>query len=509
MKILFYLKKFFSYRLAIAVFVCGAVVMIFELIGSRLLAPYLGSSLITWTSLIGVILASLSLGYWYGGVLADREASERRLALIIFVAGILIMAVLPLNKPLLNFLLTFVWPLQIKSLLASIWLFTPASVALGMVSPYAVKLRLANLSSAGKNVGSLYALSTLGSLVGTFSAGFWLVPFFGTQKIVAGLAIVLIILALWLYFTSPRLAEAGGNFNKKLIPKFFIFALALFGLTYWFTRSPADLIDQDTAYSRVWIYDSMWGKTRDAVKVMRLDSGYDSAMFLNSDDLVFDYTKYYDLAEYFNPALNKALMIGGAAYSYPKHFLKTYPRAELTVAEIDPAVTALAKKYFRLPDDPRLIIKHADGRVFLNATKDKYDAIFVDAFASSFSIPFQLTTKEVAQKEYSALNDDGLVIVNIVAAVTGPKGRLTRSLYATYKEVFPQVYLLPIGSVAEASRVQNVMLVALKTKIKPNFEPLTSPYKDFLSHVWTKPLDHEPILTDDWAPVDYFISQAL
>lgn len=475
--------------------------MIFELVGSRLLAPYLGSSLITWTSLIGVVLASLSFGYWYGGVLADRNASEHRLAFIIFVAGVLILAVLPINKPILASLSSVAWPLKIKSILAALWFFAPASIALGMVSPYAVKLHLANLNSVGRHVGSLYSLSTLGSLVGTFSAGFFLVPFFGTLKIVAMLGVVLIILALWLYLAD--------NFSKKLIPKFFIFALALFGLSYWFTRSSAGLIDVDTAYSRVWVYDSLWGEAREPVKIMSLDSNYSSAMFLNKDDLVFDYTKYYGLAGYFNPALNKALMVGGAAYSYPKDFLKNYPRAELTVAEIDKGVTELAKKYFRLPDDPRLIIKHADGRVFLNETKDKYDAIFVDAFSSSFSIPFQLTTKEIAQKEYEALNSEGLVMINVVSAITGSKGRLARSMYATYKEVFPQVYLFPVESSDKADKIQNVMLVALKAKIKPNFKPLDGAWQEPLSHLWTKSIDSEPILTDNWAPTDYFISQAL
>lgn len=475
--------------------------MIFELVGSRLLAPYLGSSLITWTSLIGVILASLSLGYWYGGVLADREPSERRLAFIIFIAGALIFLVLPINKPLLAFLSTLTWSLQIKSVLAAIWLFTPASVALGMVSPYAVKLSLSSLGSAGRNVGSLYSISTMGSLAGTFSAGFFLIPFFGTLKIVAMLGIILIILSLWLYFYD--------SFNKKLIPKFFVFALALFGLSYFFTHPLDSIIDLDTTYSRVWVYDSLWGPKQESVRIMRLDSGYSSAMSLDNDDLVFDYTKYYRLAGYFNPALNKALMIGGAAYSYPKDFLKNYPRAELTVAEIDPAVTELARKYFKLPNDPRLIIKHADGRVFLNETKDKYDTIFIDAFSSSFSIPFQLTTKEVAQKEFATLNDDGLVIINVVSAVTGHKGKLARSMYATYKQIFPQVYLFPVGTVEQADSLQNVMLVAMKSKIKPNFAPIDSPYQELLSHLWTKPVASAPILTDDWAPTDYLVSQTL
>lgn len=120
-----------------------------------------------------------------------------------------------------------------------------------------------------------------------------------------------------------------------------------------------------------------------------------------------------------------------------------------------------------------------------------------------------MTTKETAQRESDILNDEGVVIVNVVSSVTGPKGKLARSMYATYKQVFPQVYLFPVEDVNQSGAMQNVMLVALKAKIKPDLNPVDSPFKESLSHLWTEPIEDEPILTDNWAPVDYFVSQAL
>lgn len=496
-----FIKQFLAARLETAVFIAGAVVMIFELIGSRIMAPYLGASLITWTSLIGVILASLAAGYYWGGQMADRRADKRILALVMGIAGFLMLITLSLQGFLLNVLVATNWSLKLQSILASIILLAPASLALGMVSPYAAKLKLATLSQAGGTVGRLYALSTLGSLVGTFGAGWWLVPTLGTSKILLVLTALLWLAAVWLFFDRlPR-----KNQWKFLIFCLFSLSVAYGALAWW----PSSIVDKDTAYSRIWVYDVIDKKNNEPARIMRIDSGFSSAMFLNSNDLVFDYTKFYNLAGYFNPGLNKALMIGGAGYSYPKAFLNDFKRAELTVVEIDPGVTALAKQYFRLPDDPRLIIRHEDGRVWLNQNQEKYDAIFIDAFSSSYSIPFHLTTKETVAKEYETLNEEGAVVVNVVSAITGEKGKLTRSMYYTYKQIFPQVYLFPVNAPQDGSAMQNVMLVALKSKVKPNFISDNTETQSQLKNLWTKPIDKAPVLTDDWAPTDYFVSQTL
>lgn len=493
-----FLSIFLNWRLEAAVLIVGAVIMVFEITASRLLAPYLGASLITWTALIGVVLASLSAGYYCGGRLADHRADRRYLALLIAAAGFLLLISLSVQAIVLTALAAGDWSLKVKASVAALVLLSPTSLVLGTVSPYAAKLKLATLTTAGGTIGKLYALSTLGSLLGTFGAGFWLVPAWGTIKILVFLIIVLWLLAAWLFF--DRLPTSRHWMLFSVAGLLLILAYGVFA------KPPDGLIDQDTVYSRVWIYDAIYKKDNQPIRLMRLDAGFSSAMYLQSHDLVFDYTKFYHLAGYFNPSLNKALMIGGAAYSYPKDFLRRFPRAELTVVEIDAAVTELARRYFSLTDDPRLIIQHQDGRLFLNKNREKYDAILVDAFSASYSVPFPLTTKEAVQRQYNGLNQDGLVMVNIVGVIDGAGGKFTRSLYHTYKKIFPQVYLLPVDKPDDGYYLQNIILVALKSKTKPSFETNSVLRQNQLNHLWTAKIDDAPILTDDWAPTDYFAS---
>ena len=172
-----------NYTLEITVFIVGAVIMIFELVGSRVLGPYFGTSIFVWTSLIGIILGSLSLGYYYGGHLADKKPTINKLACIMFQAGVFIGLMIICKDFLLQFLHTFLPGIRLSSVIASVALFFPASFLLGMVAPYAAKLKLQNLKTAGRTLGNLYAISTTGSIVGTFLCGFYLIPHFGTNVI--------------------------------------------------------------------------------------------------------------------------------------------------------------------------------------------------------------------------------------------------------------------------------------------------------------------------------------
>lgn len=192
------MKKINKYKLEITVLVSGAIVMIFELVGSRILGPYLGSSIFIWTSLIGVILGSLSLGYYWGGKKADKKADMDSLSLIIFYAASFIALTTLLKGGLLLFLTNRIDDLRTVSVIGSIILFAPANVFLGMISPYVVKLKLKNLDISGETVGNLYALSAIGSIVGTFLAGFYLIPNFGTNKLLIILIFITVLLALFI-----------------------------------------------------------------------------------------------------------------------------------------------------------------------------------------------------------------------------------------------------------------------------------------------------------------------
>ena len=494
--------KISKYLLEIVVFVCGAVVMMFELVGSRVLGPYFGTSLFVWTSLIGIILGSLSLGYYLGGKIADKKSSFKGLSLIIFLAAISIGLMVSIKDFWLIVLQSSIRDIRISSVLASLTLFLPASVFLGMVSPYAVKLKVNNLNTSAQTVGTLYAISTTGSIFGTFLAGFYLIPHFGTNKLLIILSVTLIIISLAL------------SAKKGIWIKLSVFAIVVIG---WFVISglnymlpKSGFIDVDTAYNRIWIYDRIDYRTNKIVKMMGINNENNSSMFLDSDELVNEYTKYYHLAKHFNPNFKKTLMLGGAGYSYPKDFLHKYPEATIDVVEIDPKVTELAKKYFRLEESPRLTIYHEDGRVFLNKTQEKYDVIFGDAFNSLHSLPYQLTTKEAVQKKYNILNDDGVVILNIISAIEGEKGKFLRAEYATYKSLFPQVYLFPVAGSGYGNIVQNIILVALKSEKDQTFNDSDPKLNEYLQHLWKKTVDADiPILTDDFSPVAYYINETI
>lgn len=494
--------KVYKYILEIAVFICGAVVMIFELVGSRVLGPYLGTSISVWASLIGIILGSLSLGYYIGGRMADKKPNLNNLSLIIFLAAIFIGLTILLKDLLLIFLQINVSGIRTSSVIASLILFLPASVLLGMVSPYAAKLKLDSLNTSGATIGNLYAISTTGSIVGTFLSGFYLIPHFGTNKLLIILSITLIVISLSL---------SVKKFIKIRLSIFIVMIiswLVLNGFNYLFKKN--GFIDVDTAYNRIWIYDNNDQETGEFIRTFSINNENSSAMFLNKDDLVYEYTKYYHLAKHFNPDFKTTLMLGGAGYSYPKDFLIRHPEATIDVVEIDPMVTELAQKHFNLKESSKLTIYHEDGRVYLNKVQKKYDVIFGDVFSSQYSLPYQLTTKEAVQKKYNLLGDDGVVILNIISAIEGEKGKFLRAEYATYKNVFPQVYLFPVSEPNNGKAVQNIILVALKSNEPQSFNDTDSKLNEYLQHLWKKEIDTDvPILTDDFAPVDYYIGKTI
>jgi spermidine synthase len=329
-----------------------------------------------------------------------------------------------------------------------------------------------------------------------------LIPKYGTDKI-------LIILSITLILVSLSLTIQKGTKIKLSVLTVMIISWFVFG-TLNSNMKKNGFIDVDTTYNRIWIYNSFDKKTMEAIRTFSINNENSSAMFLNKTDLVYDYTKFYHLARHFNPDFKTTLMLGGAGYSYPKDFLLQYPEATIDVVEIDPKVTELAKQYFNLSDNSRLTIFHEDGRIYLNKTSKKYDVIFGDAFSSHYSLPYQLTTKEAVQKEFDILNDNGVVIVNIISSIEGESGQFLRAEYATYKCIFPQVFLFPVKDVNDSKKVQNIILIALKTNQEQKFSNTNPILNKYLQHLWKTPVNIDmPILTDDYAPVDFYISKTI
>jgi spermidine synthase len=204
----------------------------------------------------------------------------------------------------------------------------------------------------------------------------------------------------------------------------------------------------------------------------------------------------------------RALMIGGAGYSYPKDYIRTHPESRMDVVEIDPALTELAGKYFEFQPDERTRVYHEDARTFLNREERKYDAILNDAFSSHFSHPFQLATKEAIQHMYNMLTDDGVVITNTISTLAGERSKFTRAEYYTYKSVFPHVALLPVSTKESSDYLQNIMIIASKKPL--NFSSDNPEFKKYLAMRYEGEVEGGlPILTDEFAPVEHYAANLL
>lgn len=486
--------------LEIVVFLCGAAVMILEIAGARVLAPFMGTSTVVWTGLIGIVLISLSAGYWLGGRLADRRPSHRALGGIIFLAGLTTLATALSKTLLLEFLATYAQGPHLAVIAANLLLFAPPSFFLGMVSPYAVRLKLASVGEAGRTSGNLYALSTAGSILGTFAAGFVLIAYLGSTAILCLVAGILAVAS----FLACR-ADAAGKASLLVL----VVLAAAGSASYDRWLAAAGFYDVDTRYNRILVFESSDPVTNEPTRVMLTHPRHvQSAMYLERPTaLSLAYTRFFTLAGHFSPGARRMLLLGGGAYSFPRHMLATHPEAEIDVVELDPGVTRLAEEHFGLVPDQRLRIFHEDARTFLNRNTQKYDAIFGDIFNAHYAVPFHVVTRETVQRIFDALSDDGVVIVNIITAMSGKKGRFLRAVRATYADVFPTVALFPLGSPNDTDGLQNVMLVAKKNGPLPETLPGDHELALFVSRKLTTPLaDDVPILTDEFAPVERYVT---
>jgi spermidine synthase len=491
------LKK---YTLELIVFCSGAVVMILELVGARIMAPHLGTSIIVWTGLIGIVLASLSLGYYFGGRYADQGATMGRLSIIILGSGFLIALCVAIQNPVLTFLSQSQTGIYLNVVLATSILFGPPSVALGMITPYAIKMKIKNLETSGTAVGRMYALSTIGSILGTFLSGFVLVAFFPSTSILFFLAIIMGLLSL-------MSAVRPGIPAKIALVVLGFLGIAAVSSSRSFSEQHG-FYDIDSRYNRIQIYQ---GHEQDTERVIRViatsPNRYQSAMYVDDPtELVLEYTKYFRLIKHFNPDIEKALMLGGGAYSYPRHFLKVLPHAGIDVVEIDPMFTRLASEHFFLEHDHRLNIIHMDARTFLNTCDMKYDALIADVFSGSYYIPFQMTTFEAVRKMHGILNDNGVVVMNIISSVKGLNSRFFQAQFKTFQEVFPQVFVFLVDGHADPEKSQNIIIAASKSESAVAMSNSHPELDSMLQNLWKGEFEHDlPILTDNYAPVDRYL----
>lgn len=491
----FFMKK---YILEITVFLSGAVVMMLELTGSRILAPFVGTSTFIWTSLIGVILASLSLGYYHGGVKADSDPSQQRLSRILLLAGISIGIVGLLNQTILSMVTGMFSSVRWSAALSACILFGVPAYLLGMVSPQAVRIRMKDVSTAGATIGRLYALSSLGSIVGTFLVGFYLMAWIGSRNIL----FLLSILTLFLGLLNFR--------NRDTLVALCLFILAPFAQTFGKNQL---LKIEDTEYCSVQVIESPYPDQKGKMcRIMKVGNEFTSGMYLDSDSLAFLYYRFYKLMYHYHPNPEKTLLIGGGAYSVPKYFVQTNPRLSMDVLEIDPALTRIAERDFRLKTSSRLRAIHEDGRIFLNQNQQKYDVILGDAYRSLFSIPFHLVSMEAMEKMKASLAPGGILMINILSPIEGPNRDLLQSMVQTCGKVFPLVKAFKPRSHEPDTKVQNIMLVCFQ-EAKPYQSAAISPETKAMlnQEIDLNRVDASQgiVLTDNYAPVEHYAEKML
>lgn len=491
------------------VFITGASVLIVEIVATRILAPYYGNTIFTVSSVIGIILAALSCGYYIGGRLADRNPSPARFYGIILLGGLSVLIlrlVVSLFMPKLGYGLSMVS----GPLVSSIALFFLPAFLLGLLSPYAIKLQHVRYPDlgVGRISGLVFFWSTAGSILGCLAAGFLLIPHLGVNAILMTIGWALFILGgTGFAFTGRhRIASLG---LCLLIALGISLVIAAFG-----ERRPSYVIYADDGiYEKIAIIDqSHKGRP---VRLLMQDLGISTGVFLDTGEMFSDYTKYYILHEIFTPNTKRVLAIGGGPYTVPREIVMKVPNATVDIAEIEPQLFGLAKEYFGLPDnEPRLINHVEDGRRFLHDSEKKYDLIFSDVYYSYASVPMHCMTQEFFQIALDKMNQDGLFVGNFVGSLDPKASPHLFSLIKTFRSVFKNSYLFATES-PDSTDPQNFILVGYNSdrvmylrdpKILNHSNPIIQNLHRQAVDLSRLDLSSHIVLTDDYAPVEALLA---
>lgn len=493
-------------------FIASFCSLVIEMVAGRILAPFVGVSIYTWTSIIGVILAGISIGAYIGGKLVDRFPFRKTLGWLLLLSGIAALTIIPLTNLVASY--RFNLPLMIRIFIVTMVIFFLPGCILGTISPVVVRLTLKNLDSAGNVIGKIYAVSTLGAIIGTFATGFLLISWMGTRSIILTMGIILIMAALF----------SGALFKtRKAIAVFVIIAApCIWGVYAFAFKIPLrenTYFYKESDYYTIKLMTTTSSDQKTSLKAMVLDNLIHSYVCLEDPlHIEYEYERIYsDVLKWkFKKDENfKSLTIGGGGYTFPRYMEVVYPKAQIDVVEIDPEVTNIVYKHLGLSADTRIKSFNTDGRWFVMNCKEKYDLIFTDAY-NDLSIPYHLTTKEFVAQLKSILNPDGLIMSNIIDNFQ--VGAFLPSYIRTLREVFgpKNVYLLSVSPNFENTRISTFIVIAgngnldikdfdvhVKSNLRDNSTSVVVP-----DHLMDEFMTKRSAITilDDYAPVDNLIA---
>lgn len=438
--------------LRLLVFAGGFASIGVELTASRLLAPFFGSSTFIWASLIGLTLTFLALGYWLGGRLADRRPDASLLYGLSAVAALAIAAIPVVARPLLGVSLVAFRDLDAGafygSLAGSLLLLAPPVTLLGFVSPFAVRLQLADVATAGHTAGSLYALSTVGSIAGSFLPVLLFIPLLGTAATFVVLSLVLLI---------PSLAGLLAARAKRFAPISLLAALLLptVALASSGGIRPPDrgtiIHEEESAYNYIQVVEENGRRSLILNDGHAVHSVYDPQQLLTGGPWDYFMVAPMLVAKAPPSGPRDVMLIGLAGGTAARQLTAAYGQLPITGVEIDPQIVDVARDYFALDQLPNVDVQVADGRYALRASDRQFDLIGVDAYRQPY-IPFQLTSREFFQEVADRLRSGGVAVVN--AGRTTTDYRLVDALASTLRDVFPYVVAIDVD------RYTNTMLIA-------------------------------------------------
>ncbi len=480
--------------------VSGAAVLALEILGTRILGPFYGVSIFLWSALITVTLASLSMGYFVGGWWADKGAKFERLSLLLAGAGIWLFIIPLVKKPIL--LLIEPLGLRLSVLIAATVLFFPPLTLLGMISPYAIKLKTAHLDEIGRSAGNLYAVSTLASVLAALATGFFLIPNFGINRLTLFIGFILLLLAILILLWNKKL---------KIISVALIMLILFSSFILWKIFAEKNNPKQGLLF----VGQSSYGEIRvldnNEFRYLLIDGAIHSivnpALFMEPQH---GYVVVMDMNKNFFEHTGNMLLIGLGGGSIANRF--SLDGWKVDAVEIDPVVTKVAKDYFGLRTNDCQVF-HADGRRFLRSCQNQYDLIIMDAFGSG-SIPFHLITQQCFELIRDRLNPGGVFAINVQSV--GWKSVIVNSVASTLKTIFTEIIALPLNEPPNV--LGNVILLAANRKLDFPDEVLGNPadyvdidpYEHWIAvqrnHAWDNRFVPETkniqILTDDRNPVD-------
>ena len=409
-------------KLEVISFVSGFALLAFELVAARVLAPSIGSSTYVWTSVIGIIIAALSLGYWVGGRIADLRSRPTDLAWLLMVTTVTVLLTQLLYLSTLDSVVSFIGDPRLQAVIASTILFAPTSFLLGALGPYLAKLNVVSLKTSGSQVASLSALNSVGGIAGTFVTGFFLFGYVGSRETFS-IIIVLLLLTSWIVVPSYRTMQRA------------VLSVVVLLVTFLPSSTVEGIVNIDTPSSHYQVIDFSYNDqlVRGLTTGPR---GIQSAVYASgSSQPVFWYAQEISrLALQQEP--ESLLILGGGAFTLPQYLAEQLPESQIDVVEIDPALEDISAQYFnyKAPANVRPVFQ--DARSYVNQTSKQYDVIIVDVYGDT-SIPFSLITKQYGESIERAVAPGGRVIVNIIAGDVGPCKEVLGAVDAAYRQKLP------------------------------------------------------------------------